>query len=515
MNQPSTEVEFRSINDNRGRDNEENHHHNRYNHMKDWEIQVLTTTIETDNQRYIEQIATAKSRRNNSKLMAITKIREETIVGVRLTKVLYLANIGNRLFHKTVIIAGLIPRKYKLLTNFEFYTNFNGTQFNLPRGDRFHYYEDAVECWTHNGILQDNHQLDILIKSNFNKFVKALLKLSKPTATIRSFDEHEVQTVSPYSSSTEEEDSEDDDDYNNDVSGDNDEDEDLSNTTTVRSSFDATQLKTVLPLSSSSGEEEFEDDEDLDDDEDDHGENASMKRSLDDIEAETVTLYWPSSEEEQSNSDDDDDDDNTDSLHQSTMSVERSFEGIEAETVTLCSPSCTEEEQSEDYDGHSDDAYNSNDATQAQTPSSSFSISRGEEYDDEDNDDDETDDDDFEQISLRCNVVSPRPSSFQKANEYDDDNYGERKSGERNDSGDNDDDVAKTDTDCIVSVSSTDSKNDNNGHDEVSTSDVGDEGFGCCGMKSKVGKVKKRKNIFMGWICSKILKVFVKSRVLL
>ena len=125
-------------------------------------------------------------------------------MGVRVTKILYPANIRNKLFHATVTIVGLIPKKFKLLTDFEFFTNFCGSHFHLPKGYTFYYYEDAVECWTHNTILQKNHQLEILTKTNFNKFVKALLTLSKPTATIRSFDEQEVQTVSPYSSSTEE-----------------------------------------------------------------------------------------------------------------------------------------------------------------------------------------------------------------------------------------------------------------------------------------------------------------------
>ena len=125
-----------------------------------------------------------------------------------------------------------------------------------------------MECWTHNTILQKNYQLEILTKTNFNKFVKALLTLSKPTATIRFFDEQEVQTVSPYSSSPEEEDSEDDDD----------DDEDQSHATTTRSSFDASELDTDLPFLSSSDEEESEDDENFDGDEDDLCANATMNR---------------------------------------------------------------------------------------------------------------------------------------------------------------------------------------------------------------------------------------------
>ena len=274
-----------------------------------------------------------------------------------------------------------------------------------------------------------------------------------------------------------------------------------------------------------------------------------MNRSHDDIEAETVTLYSPSSAEGESDSDDDG---NVDNLRETTTGLKRTLEGIEAETVTLYSLSSTEEEsesdvdcndcnlwqttisinrshediahhssssaevesENDDYDGHSDGNHDGNDSTEAKTASFSYSPSKGEGYDDDDNDDDEAANDNVEELSLHCNVVSPRPSSFRKANEYDDDNYGERKSEERFDSEDNEGDGSEADTGCNVYVPSrTDSNNNNNG-DEVSTSDVADEGFGCCGKKSIV-KVKKRKNIFIGWICSKILKVFVKSRVLL
>lgn len=219
----------------------------------------------------------------------------------------------------------------------------------------------------------------------------------------------------------------------------------------------------------------------------------------------------PSSTEEESESDVDCNDCN---LRQTAISINRSHEDIESETAVLYSASSSEaESEDDDYDGHNDGDHDGNHATEAKTASFSSSTIRGE-YDDDANDDDETDNDVVEELSLRCNVASPRPSSFQKANEYDDDNYGKRKLEERNDSEDNEDDGSEADTDCIVYVPSrTDSNNNNNG-DEVSTRDVGDEIFGCCGMKSKV-KVKKRKNVFMGRICSKILKVFVKSRVLL
>lgn len=70
---------------------------------------MLTTTIETHNQRYVEYIATSESRREKMKLMKITKIREETVVGVRLTRVLYQANIRNQLYFETFTFAGLIP----------------------------------------------------------------------------------------------------------------------------------------------------------------------------------------------------------------------------------------------------------------------------------------------------------------------------------------------------------------------------------------------------------------------
>ena len=91
----------------------------------------LGNKTETDNQRYIEQITTAKSRRKNTNARQKLQLQKRQLVA-RLTKVLYLANIKNKLFHTTVPFAGLIPRKYKLLPDFKFNTNYCGSQFHAP-----------------------------------------------------------------------------------------------------------------------------------------------------------------------------------------------------------------------------------------------------------------------------------------------------------------------------------------------------------------------------------------------
>ena len=82
----------------------------------------------------------------------------------------------------------------------------------MPDGYTFKFYENAVECWYHNNILSDQKQLKILLRCNFDKFVRALETIGKPTAATRQYDYNTcMSSISPFSES-DDEDSESDSD---------------------------------------------------------------------------------------------------------------------------------------------------------------------------------------------------------------------------------------------------------------------------------------------------------------
>ena len=182
-----------------------------------------TTTIETGDQRYTE-IVTFAAIDSYMKIMEIRKVREETAVGVRLTRILWIASNANQIWTQTKTVATLIPKETQQLTDFEFFTIYKGTKFHLPTGYKFKYYENAVECWIHNSIFQDARQLKILVQSNFQKFIRALSKIEKPTALDVTVDVNEpIQNVTPYADyESESEESEPDSDADSDHNGDGD-----------------------------------------------------------------------------------------------------------------------------------------------------------------------------------------------------------------------------------------------------------------------------------------------------
>ena len=182
----------------------------------DWDAKEVRQTVETENERYTVIFGVLQSKRQHLKITKIVKIREETVVGVRLSRMLCIVQKGNRFYVYNQTIAGLIPRKHKLLTDSEFFINFSGTPFHLPEGFKFNYYQNAVECWVHNTILQDPHQLHILVKANFKKFVRALERISTRSTARTTWYFTEGQNVSPFESSSEEEDSVDDEDCDDD-----------------------------------------------------------------------------------------------------------------------------------------------------------------------------------------------------------------------------------------------------------------------------------------------------------
>ena len=197
----------------------------------DWDVKEVRQTIETDNERYTVIFGVLQSKGQRLKITKIIKIREETVVGVRLTRILCIVQKGNQFYVYNQTIAGLIPRKHKLLTDSEFVLSFSGTPVHLPEGYKFKYYENAVECWVHNNILQDLHQLHILVKANFKKFVRALERIqTRSTArTTHAWNFTEGQNVSPFESSSEEEDSVDNENCQDDEDSEDSEDCDVVN----------------------------------------------------------------------------------------------------------------------------------------------------------------------------------------------------------------------------------------------------------------------------------------------
>ena len=122
----------------------------------------------------------------------------------------------------------MVPPPKLYLRDKEFYTTYVGTRFRLPDGYNFKFYENAVECWHHNNILSDQKQLKILLRYNFDKFVRALETIDKPTAATRQYDYNTcVSSISPFSES-DDEDSESDSDSDFEVEHNGNEEHDQS-----------------------------------------------------------------------------------------------------------------------------------------------------------------------------------------------------------------------------------------------------------------------------------------------
>ena len=82
----------------------------------------------------------------------------------------------------------------------------------MPDGNTFTFYESAIECRHHNNILSDQKQLKILVRYNFDKFVRALETIGKPTAATTQYDYNTcMSSISPFSE-IDDEDSESDSD---------------------------------------------------------------------------------------------------------------------------------------------------------------------------------------------------------------------------------------------------------------------------------------------------------------
>ena len=179
----------------------------------EWELSEFGNLIETENEKYGEIVQIAERRRTAEKYVKIRKIRQEMTWGVRVTKTLYIFYYGPYVAYKESILAELVPPFQFYLRDKQFYTTYKGTLFRLPDGYTFKFYENAVECWYHNAILSDKKQLKILVRYNFDKFVRALETIGEPTAAIIQYDYNTcLSSISPFSESEDEESETDDED---------------------------------------------------------------------------------------------------------------------------------------------------------------------------------------------------------------------------------------------------------------------------------------------------------------
>ena len=193
-----------------------------------WKFNEVGTYIETENEKYAEIISMVERRRTAEKYLKIQKVREEKTVGVRLTRTFFIYKRGNDFGYKKFVLVELVPPPKLYLRDKEFYTTYVGIPFRLPDGYTFKFYENAVECWHHNNILSDQKQLKILLRYNFDKFVRALETIDKPTATTRQYDYNTcMSSISPFSES-DDEDSESDSDSDFEVEHNGNEEHDQS-----------------------------------------------------------------------------------------------------------------------------------------------------------------------------------------------------------------------------------------------------------------------------------------------
>ena len=179
----------------------------------EWELSEFGNLIETENEKYGEIIQIAERKRTAQKYVKIRKIRQEMTWGVRLTKTLIICYCGPYVAYKESILAELVPPFQFYLRDKQFYTTYKGTLFRLPDGYTFKFYENAVECWYHNAILSDKKQLKILVRYNFDKFVRALETIGEPTAATIQYDYNTcLSSISPFSEIEDEESETDDED---------------------------------------------------------------------------------------------------------------------------------------------------------------------------------------------------------------------------------------------------------------------------------------------------------------
>ena len=549
----------------------------------EWELSEFGNLIETENEKYGEIVQIAERRRTAEKYVKIRKIRQEMTWGVRLTKTLIICYCGPYVAYKESILAELVPPFQFYLRDKQFYTTYKGTPFRLPDGYTFKFYENAVECWHHNAILSDEKQLKILVRHNFDKFVRVLETIGEPTAATIQYDYDTcLSSISPFSESEDEEGETDDEDDRNES-----EEQDHS-------------INKIFPFSFS-GDEETESD-----DEDERGEGEEQEHSINKIfpfsfssdeesesdsksdcsdDSKSVAEFddgdEPDEEEEHDQSDDDlpmmvtpfseSDDEESESYYESDDEDKYSEGGkhgdnsiVEissfSESVYEGGESDSESHRSDEYksvaeDDHEDepDEEEEHDQSDDDLPMLIFQFSESddeesESYNGSDDEDEQSEEEELdeitedqeemyfakeednekkfdsedapslqllhcrEEVSQKCDAEEFELGILFGAEEHDH-NLNSVKVGslcslvekvEPDDVWDSEDESNK---DQFNEIEAQGPPNQNKQQQQHCSEHM---------IEHRPSKnTKKRKNILMGWVCSKILKIFIKSQVLL
>ena len=576
----------------------------------EWELSEFGNLIETENEKYGEIVQIAERRRTAEKYVKIRKIRQEMTWGVRLTKTLIICYCGPYVAYKESILAELVPPFQFYLRDKEYYTTYKGTPFRLPDAYKFKYYENAVECWHHNAILSNKKQMKILVRYNFEKFVRALETIGEPTAAKIQYDYDTcVSSISPFSESEDEESEADDEDdrsegeeqdhsinkiYPFSFSGDEENESDDEDDRGEGEEQDHS-INKIFPFSFS-GDEENESD-----DEDDRGEGEEQDHSInkifpfsfsgdeesefdsksdcsDESKSNAALHHEVESDEEEehdqsddelprlitliSESDDESDDEDEDSeegkqdhsIDEISSLSESDYEGSESDSKSDCSDESTskaefghegEPDEEEEHDQSDDDLpmitpYSGSENGESESYYGSDEQSEEEEQDhhsdkiiddeeemyfakEEDYNDRKFDSKDVpnlqllhcrEEVGQKCDPEESDLGILFGAEEHNH-NLDLKKVGSLSSV------VEKVEKDDVLDsedVSNKDQFNEieeqgpfNQEQQQKQQEHCNEHMVEHRPTKNK----KKRKNILMGWVCSKILKVFVKSKVLL
>ena len=396
----------------------------------EWELSEFGNLIETENEKYGEIIQIAERKRTAEKYVKIRKIRQEMTWGVRLTKTLIICYCGPYVAYKESILAELVPPFQFYLRDKQFYTTYKGTPFHLPDGYTFKFYENAVECWYHNAILSDKKQLKILVRYNFEKFVRALETIGEPTAATIQYDyETCLSSISPFSESEDEESETDDEDDRSEreaqdhsfnkifpfsFSGDEESESDDEDEGSEREEQDRS-INKIFPFSFS-GDEESESDSKSDcsdesksiDDGDEPDEEEEHDQSDDELPMMATPFRESDNEENESYYESDDEDEHSEGEKQGNSIAEMpSFrESVYEESESDSESDCSDEYKSvAEYD-HEDepDEEEEHDQSDDELPMLIFQFSESddeesESYNGSDDEDEQSEEEELDEIT--------------------------------------------------------------------------------------------------------------------
>ena len=549
----------------------------------EWELSEFGNLIETENEKYGEITQIAERRRTGEKYVKIRKIRQEMTWGVRVTKTLIICYCGPYVAYKESILAELVPPFQFYLRDKQFYTTYKGTPFRLPDGYTFKFYENAVECWYHNAILSDEKQLKILVRYNFDKFVRVLETIGEPTAATIQYDYDTcVSSISPFSESEDEEGETDDEDDRNEseeqdhsinkifpfsFSGDEETESDDEDERSSEREEQEHSINKIFPFSFSSDEESESDsksdcsDESKSVAEFDDGDEPDEEEEHDQSDDDLPMMVTPFSESDNEDSESYYESDDEDKYSEGGKHGDNSIVEISSfsESVYEGGESDSESHRSDEYksvakDDHEDepDEEEEHDQSDDDLPMLIFQFSESdneesESYNGSDDEDEQSEEEELDEItedqeemyfakaedndkkfdsedapSLQLLHCREEVSQKCDAEEFD---LGILFGAEERDHNLNSVKVSslcslveKVEPDDVWDSEDESNKDQFNEIEAQGPPNQKQQQQHCSEhvMEHRPSKnTKKRKNILMGWVCSRILKMFIKSQVLL